>query len=69
MTTITVITLPDDLKGALRERGMSQVDLSRATNISEPTISHYVNGLRPTPANAAKIAEALGLVNDGPVAL
>ena len=67
MTTITVIQLPDDLRGALAAAGMSQNDLAATTNIDAGTISRYVNGLAPTPRNAAKIAEALGLVIDGPV--
>lgn len=67
VTSITVIHLPDDLRAALAERGMSQNDLSYATNIDAATISRYCNGLAPTNANAAKIAEALGLVIDGPV--
>jgi transcriptional regulator with XRE-family HTH domain len=67
VTEITVIHLPDDLRGALAERGMSQTELSYATNIDPATISRYCNGLAPTPRNAARIAEALGLVIDGPV--
>lgn len=46
---------------------MSQRDLARATNIEEATISRYCNGLNVGPRNAARIVEALGLVNDGPV--
>ena len=46
---------------------MSQTELSYATNIDPATISRYCNGLAPTPRNAARIAEALGLVIDGPV--
>jgi transcriptional regulator with XRE-family HTH domain len=67
VTSITVIHLPDDLRGALAERGMSQNDLSYATGIDAATISRYANGLKPTPRNAANIAQALGLVVDGPV--
>lgn len=67
VTSISVIPIPDDLRGALAERSMSQNDLSAATNIDPGTISRYCNGLRPTLRNAAKIAEALGLVVDGPV--
>jgi transcriptional regulator with XRE-family HTH domain len=65
---ITVIHLPDDLRAALREAKLNQTQLGYATGIDAGTISRYVNGLKPTPRNAARIAEALGLVVDGPVA-
>jgi transcriptional regulator with XRE-family HTH domain len=58
---------PLDLKAELARAGRTQRDLARATNIEEATISRYANGLPPGPRNAAKIAEALGLVIDGPV--
>lgn len=39
---------------------MSQRDLARAIGgVEEATISRYCNGLRPTAAHAAKIAEVL----------
>ena len=59
---------PTDLRAELARREMSQRDLARATNIEEATISRYCNGLNVGPRNAARIVEALGLVNDGPVA-
>lgn len=51
--------LPDDLRAALDARGLNQHRLSIATGIHAATISRYCNGLRPTEAHAAKIAEAL----------
>jgi transcriptional regulator with XRE-family HTH domain len=58
------IHLPDDLRGALRDRGWSQKQLADAAGLSEPAVSHICNGLRPTPRAAAKIAEALGEVSE-----
>ena len=61
MATITTIEF-DDLRGALEAAGMNQAQLSYATNIDQAQISRYVNGLTPGPRNAAKIAEALGML-------
>lgn len=55
----------DNLADALTEKGWSQSELSRVTNIDRTLINRYCHGLAPTPRNAAKIAEALGDIRDG----
>ncbi len=51
-----------DLAAELRKRGMSQFRLSAATGIHPSMISNYARGrVEPSPANAARIAEALKL--------
>jgi transcriptional regulator with XRE-family HTH domain len=62
-TPFTYIDIPD-LRAAMREAGMTQMKLSYATGIDQAQISRYVTGAAtPSPRNAAKIAEALGLLN------
>lgn len=55
----------DNLADALTEKGWSQSELSRVTNIDRTLINRYCHGLEPTPRNAAKINEALGMLVDG----
>jgi transcriptional regulator with XRE-family HTH domain len=62
MTTLTYIQF-DDLAAALKDAGMTQMDLQYATNIPQPQISRYCTGAAvPGRRNAAKIAEALGML-------
>jgi hypothetical protein len=58
---MTNSTEPVDLSAVLAEHPTinTQHALSIATGIHSATISRYVNGLRPTPQHADKIAEAL----------
>jgi len=63
MATLTYIEI-DDLRAAMREVGMTQKQLQYITNIDQAQISRYVTGAAtPSPRNAAKIAEALGMLN------
>lgn len=71
---VTVMTIaetcssyPADLGKALAKRGLSQADLSRATNIHPSSVSTYVRGLKPSPEQQRRIAEALGELRDGVV--
>ena len=49
----------------LTERGISQKDLSIKANITESSVSHYVNGDRiPRGVTLAKIATALDTTTD-----
>jgi transcriptional regulator with XRE-family HTH domain len=62
MATLTVIKI-DDLKAAIREAGLSQLQVAAATGIDQGQISRYVAGkVEPSPRNAMKLAEVLGLV-------
>lgn len=62
LTVLTYIEI-DDLRGALRAAGMTQKQLQYITNIDQAQISRYVTGAAtPSPRNAAKIVEALGLL-------
>jgi transcriptional regulator with XRE-family HTH domain len=63
MTTLTYIEF-EDLRGALKAASMTQMDLSYRTNIDQAQISRYCNGVTPSPRNAAKIAEALGMLTE-----
>lgn len=54
-----------DIADALAAKGWSQAELARVTNIDRTLINRFCNGLRPTDANARKIAEALGDIRDG----
>lgn len=54
-----------DIAAALAQKGWSQSELARVTNIDRTLINRYCHGLEPTPRNAAKIAEALGDIRDG----
>lgn len=50
------------LKLALEQRGISQQELMRRTELSDGAISRYVNGSRvPTVENVMTIAKALGI--------
>jgi hypothetical protein len=62
MTPVTYIEF--DLRAALAEAGMTQMQLAYATNRDQSQIYRCCNGVTPTPANAAKLAEALGLLRD-----
>ncbi len=54
--------LIDNLTDALAAKGWSQSELARVTNIDRTLINRYCRGLEPTPRNAAKMAEALGML-------
>lgn len=55
----------DNLKEILKERGISQRQLSEMTGITETAISRYSNGERvPNITNALKISESLGVSID-----
>jgi plasmid maintenance system antidote protein VapI len=55
-------TLADALRKAIRESGISQQQLSYATEVPAPAISRFVNGHRDlTLATADKLAAHLGL--------
>lgn len=55
----------DNLKEILKERGISQRQLSEMTGITEATISKYSKGERvPSITNALKISESLGVSID-----
>lgn len=50
------------LAALLRERGMSQKDLARATHLTEAAISRYVTGQRePREVTVANMARVLGV--------
>ncbi len=53
------------IKELLKEKEISQKELSEMTGITESAISHYVKGDRvPRGTNLVKIAEALGTTAD-----
>lgn len=55
----------DNLKEILKDRGITQRQLSEMTGITEATISRYANGERvPNIAEALKISESLGVSID-----
>jgi len=58
---------PIDLRAELARRGMSQRSLAQSINAEEASVSRWANGLKIPDHWRPKIAEALGLVIDGPV--
>ena len=63
MTPVTYISF--DLPAALAEAGLTQEQLGYRAGIDQSQISKYVTGyMTPSPRNAAKLAEALGLLRD-----
>lgn len=58
-------TITYRIKEMLKEKGISQKELSDKTGITQSAISHYVNGDRvPRGMNLVKIADALGTTTD-----
>lgn len=51
---------PTPLKRAIFEKGIKQKDLASVVGTTEARMSLIVNGLRPDPALAARIARHLG---------
>ena len=55
----------DNIKSELKNSRMSQKQLSKVSNISEATISRYINGeVMPTISNINNIATALCITID-----
>ncbi len=52
------------LASELRNRGITQMEISRKTGISQASISRYLNGRVPKSAELAKLANALGVSCD-----
>lgn len=59
MSTLARVDTP--LKRILEEQGRRQDWLAREVGVNITTVWHWVHGInRPSPANQAKIAKALG---------
>jgi ribosome-binding protein aMBF1 (putative translation factor) len=67
MTTSDLPSIDIDLRAELARLGMSQRTLAQAINAEEASVSRWANGLRIPDHWRPRIAEALGLVIDGPV--
>jgi transcriptional regulator with XRE-family HTH domain len=51
---------PLSLRDLLKLRGISQAALAEKIGCYQPAISRWLTGVRPHPAQAVKIGEALG---------
>jgi transcriptional regulator with XRE-family HTH domain len=56
---------PDWLRQELTQRGWRQADFARATGVDVSMISRWLHGRRPDPASLERVAETLGLDQDG----
>jgi transcriptional regulator with XRE-family HTH domain len=50
----------DRMRRDMASLGWAGVDLARAADVSQPTVSAFLNGNRKSPRTAAKLAAALG---------
>lgn len=67
MSTSDIPPIDFDLRAELTRLGMSQRELAQIINAEEASVSRWANGLRIPDHWRPKLAEALGLVVDGPV--
>lgn len=57
--------IADRITQLIREKDMTQKELSVAANLTESAVSHYIKGDRvPRGVNLVKIAKALGTTTD-----
>jgi lambda repressor-like predicted transcriptional regulator len=51
---------PEDIKSALRKRGVTQADIARRLGVSKTTINYVITGKMQSRRVAEAIAEAAG---------
>lgn len=57
------------LKGRLREKGLTQTDIAKELNISQPTINQKLNNLRPMDLEEAEKISKILSINPGEFAI